>query len=241
MEALFQECVDNIENAYQEFGLTSGYRFLFTPKDTLSLPTGLMLIGINPATKSGKLEPSYEAGNRFRLDTEKTSDRYRTRVVDIFRELANALGAADWESFMDATLTSNFCPFPSPAREGLDEWNDFSHRLWVNIFSELEPPTTICLGNDAFDAFKKVYADVGFNAIGGKSYPAGWGNWKLMHQVRKRKKKSETVELIRVPHPSRAHIIGSKVPERQRATEWFLNRVREALERWAVLPSLLTI
>ena len=66
---IFAESVNEIEQAYDDFGHQLGWRFLYSPANTLSENTKLMFSGINPGEAHyGYPVPSVEEGNAYRVE-----------------------------------------------------------------------------------------------------------------------------------------------------------------------------
>lgn len=126
-------------------GCDLGWRFLYSPKATLGPETDIAFFGINPGGNA--FEPpvaSVEQGNAYRTESWPGNGASLQREVKkLFQLLAVELGrSGDWEAIMDATLTSNFCPFRSPSWAALAKRDDavrFSVALWGQLWGSLRP------------------------------------------------------------------------------------------------------
>ncbi len=231
---LFDQCVKRINDAYIQLGYTLGVRFLFSSKATLHPSTKLIVVGINPGG-SCSLTPtfSYEEGNGFRTRQQEFGSKiYPAEMCRFFEELAIVLGRrSDWHAFMDEALVSNFCPFRSASWNTLPrkkEAEQFSYRFWTHLCNaHLQPRAIVCVGVDAYTAFKQVYNDIGFVSIGDEErILTGWGNVNFAYQHLRRGPHQATVFLL--PHISTYKIIGRAVyaePARQ-----FLSKIAACLK-----------
>lgn len=185
-EPRFLKAVSAIEAAYNELGYDLGWRFLYSPRRTLSASSSLMLVGLNPGGDSYvPPKPSVEGGNAFRTEPDWSADgkRLQEEVRLMFRRLATAMRQPDeWPVIMDRALVANFCPFRS------SRWNDlprqeeaiaFSIHLWKQMFTEagVRPAVIISNGKKAVPFFRQVLLNLGFEQLQVYEGPTGWGSY----------------------------------------------------------------
>lgn len=162
---LFERARAEIEDTYARLGHSLGWRFLFSPRATLSARSRMMLVGLNPAG-STYLEPtaSSEEGNLFALEGVKfgsRNDKYPRNVRAMYEVLAEAMGGgARRNDLLDETLTSNLCPFRSPDFPSLHRRREslaFSRRLWSGLCAHLAPRAVFCLGVETGENFRAFF------------------------------------------------------------------------------------
>ena len=238
MDNIFDKAVKKIEITYEELGFRDydsirpdyqdiGWVFLLSPKRTLAPSTKLMFVGINPGSAPRSeisddqlYEPSCEGGNAFRHDVQQwahAGPRHQQEVEEMFKRLSNRLSSfgdgTSWEDLMDATLTSNFCPFRSPSGNWKDMPNKkeairFSYELWSEILLSLEPRVVICNGIVAFKYFCKLFKIQGFDKSKCPSFSTGWGipPNDTKYYMSKGGAPYGAIDIIGLPHLSRFKI-----------------------------------
>jgi hypothetical protein len=140
----FDKSVLLIKEAYKDLGHTLGWRFLYSPKRTLSEHTKLMLMGANPGGSTYEAPiASCEAGNAYRREVESWPSGLQDQICALFRNIATPIGdGTEWWQLLDTTLTSNFCPFRSRGWDDLPQKSEsvtFSRKLWTPLCRELSP------------------------------------------------------------------------------------------------------
>jgi hypothetical protein len=230
---LFSESVNEIEQAYEALGHRLGWRFLYSPANTLSVDTRLMFSGINPGgAHYGFPVPSVEAGNAYRIErwgSHGQPNGLQAQVRLLYEGLAGKLDQPV-TNLMDATLATNFCPFRSPSWDRLPskvESVAFSERLWSTIFGHISRKAIICLTGTSFDHYGEVLARKGFRRTSMQREPVGWGH--VTYSSSRYDSGSGNVLMVRLPHLSRYKVFGR--PQSQDATDRLTDAIVQALEQ----------
>lgn len=212
-QKLFDESVSKIKREYEKLGHQLGWRFLYSPKKTLSLSTKLMLVGINPAGgKDMGFVESSEEGNAYRPEVARlASPVFQLRVCAMFQEIAGHLGSTDWRQLMDEILTSNFCPFRWPSWKSLPRKKEsvaFSRQLWQPLCQDLQPTVVICLGKVARKEFLALFKQAGWiETAAATKTPTGSG--AVVITTHTLAKGNRSLVIFGLPHPSWYFIVGN--------------------------------
>src|SRR2546421_606458 len=120
---LFDRSMASIERAYVQLGHTIGWRFLTSPRATLSPKSTIGLVTLNPG---GDSEPadhpraSSEAGSAYLIETWAGNTRgaapLQLQVQALFRSLTRHLGEdGSLSTFINQrVMSAHFIPFRSP-------------------------------------------------------------------------------------------------------------------------------
>jgi len=174
---------EEIEAAYDRLGHKHGWRFLYTPKRTLSPETRLATVGINPGGGDWE-EPcsSVEAGSAYRTETwPGNGPALQAQIQLLYRELARKVGAPSPEQLMDETLAANFYPFRS-TREGRlankVASREFSRQLWRTILRHVNPRVWICFGGTPAQELQRLLPASGWRRVETTgAVRVGWAKW----------------------------------------------------------------
>lgn len=140
---IFSEAVERVGREYEALGHQLGWRFLYSPANTLSTSTQILFLGKNPG--GGRyVAPvaSVEEGNAYRLERWGGHDNYnplQNQVQKLFGILAKKLEQQSSADLMDKTLTSNFCPFRS---SGWPSLHRRSESISFSVVVDLRPYLT---------------------------------------------------------------------------------------------------
>jgi hypothetical protein len=208
--ATFDTMVAEIATAYETlWGLSLGWRFLYSPKRTLEESNGFAVFGFNPGgAEFIRPMPSVESGNAWLRSVERwpsanTQPYFLSLVGKMLRRVAPQGTAA----FLTRSLTSNIAPFrtgeaielPRPAY-------DWSVNFWERHLQVLSTQRFILAvgnsgGKSPYAALFAVYARSGWHAGAEQEMPCGWGSYVV--RVRCLTKAGSNVVLVGVPHFSR--------------------------------------
>jgi len=227
MNQLLDIQIAKIDRKYieiKELGCAYGWRFLYTPKDTLMYPNGLMFLGLNPGGH-GSAEntvESVENGNAYRVEywkdqSKKLLNPLQKQVQAFFDLLAQSrLGeraSHDSKRLMDETLTSNFCPFRSPSwakfrpKEARDAAVAFSTDLWTEIIPKIKPRLILCMGSTQYSHLNGLLENISSECGIEEHLPTGWGD--IQFAIRQYKCAGRTTTLARIPHLSQYKLLNS--------------------------------
>jgi hypothetical protein len=210
---VFEHATRRIRREYDRLGHSLGWRFLYTPRRTLTASAALMLVGYNPGGREYEApRPSVEDGNAFRVEHwPGNGPTHQRRVVRLLTEVGSvAAPSTPPDEFVDGTLTVNFCPFRSPSAEALhrkEESLGFSETLWSEIFTSVRPRAVVANGKDVARLFEKPLASVGFHVVETASFDTGWGSYT--YHVTSLRNGDSTIRLFGLPHLSRFDIRGA--------------------------------
>jgi hypothetical protein len=136
-----------------------GYRFLYSPRKTLTENNGLLVAGMNPG-----VEPDI-SDRAFGPDTTKFTAEtwpepmYHPEEMRYLRWLFGEFRSGD-EAF-DGTLMSNYLPFRMRDYKNIDadamaRAREFADKLWTDILAVSHVRAIIAFGLPTQDAFAKL-------------------------------------------------------------------------------------
>lgn len=213
-KSVFEQAIERVEAAYSEYGFKLGWRFLYSPANTLSASTRLMFVGLNPGVGGASDQgiASVETGSAYRVESNWSSDgkRLQKEVVQLFEAISAKL-KVDRNHLMDGTLTANFCPFKSETFSKLPNRREaikFSHKLWRDVFFNLRPTVIICMGRRPFNHFHRILIEQGFQVKTADRKPTGWGS--VTYMIEELVLDCRELMMVQIPHLSRFKIVSSK-------------------------------
>ena len=221
--ALFDSMVNEIRLAYDAAAdLSLGWRFLYSPKLTLTRNTGLAIFGYNPGGPAFEPPiPSVEAGNAWLTSVERwpsanTQPNFMRFMGKALRQVANGQIA----QYLTRSLTSNLIPFRSKSAMGLPRWaHDWGISFWTKHIELIRSQEVIvAVGNASGDSrspfagIAKVLLDQGAALVASEDWPSGWGEQVV--RFRRFSSGESTVSVIGVPHFSRFDTRDTKTIER---------------------------
>ena len=210
--SLFDECVRDINVAYQELGHTLGWRFLSVSRSVLDAPVKIALITINPA---GKLIPadhpwaSCEDGSSYLVerwgDAPSGRSTLQIQVQEMFSLLRLSIRfAGETRELIEQSLISHFVPFRSPRLDELPRKKEsiaFGRRLWARLLPCASPRLIICLGRDVQRELRKLIPGaMSATRVDSKSFATGWGEYTA--EVDTYSAGRGTTRLLFLPHLS---------------------------------------
>jgi hypothetical protein len=217
-DAVFDECVADIERAYNDLGHTLGWRFIGVSKGVLRAPVRIALIGLHPG---GDYEPpehpraSCESGNWFMTESwinETPGDRKLQRQVRLmFERIAEEVDySGNSDDLINESLVSNFIPFRSPSFRLLPRKAEslrFARRFWSKLLPIIRPELIVCLDTCTREALTALVPKcLGHQSLRVSKMPIGWGNYKAsLHDFGD---DVTRMRLLYLPHPSRYAIFG---------------------------------
>jgi len=197
----FSNLVDLIDTEYGQRGDTLGWRWLYSPRQTLSR-ANVALVGLNPGGSSYEPPvPSSEQGSAYATESWGGLPPGHSTLQRQVLSLFSCLGVK-----ADDVLTGNLVPFRSRSWEALVNRPaavTFGQRLWQEVFAAHRPEMIIAMGNTARDALVEV-----LGAYDRKYVTVNWGSlvgtyWALPNGGR----------LVGLPHLSRYGIITRAVSQ----------------------------
>ena len=224
---------ESIELAYDRLGHQLGWRFLYTPAQTLAPVTRLAFVALNPGDDTyHRPILSVEEGNAYRTETwwgPRQQRGLQRQVRLLYEALAERDDARTWEELMDQTVALNFCPFRSPGWPPVvrpKESIDFSQRMWAEVLDIVEPLAIVCLGSDPMRYLDRVLRSRGAAPKGpAEKRPAGWGN--VSYVVARYTTTFGELTMVGLPHLSRFRIFDR--PESRHATTEIVDAISAAL------------
>jgi hypothetical protein len=217
---LYADSVATIEAEYDRLGHALGWRFLTTPRRTLSSRSQVAFLTLNPGGKG--VNPTHgvgscEGGSAY---VHEVWRGYPPGTQPLQRQVRAMFSWLRLDP--DRTLSAYFIPFRSPDYRSLRErdasWQ-FAVRLWRDIFSEVKPGLLVCIGTKVEAGLRKVWGEPDHRSF----HPVGWGS--IMATV----SDYPTHQVLRLPHLSRFSIF-----DRDQSIEP-LQALRQAVQ--AALPT----
>ncbi|MGE3594154.1 MAG: hypothetical protein AB7N70_01295 [Dehalococcoidia bacterium] len=157
----FDDCIRDVEAAYKRLGHTMGWRFLTSPRATLSPKTRIALITLNPG---GDREPpehpraSSDAGSSYCVETwpghAEGGAPLQRQVQSLCRGLQRHLNDDQpLPQFMaTAVLSAHFIPFRSPSFDALHNRQasiKFGRDLWTRILNQWRPRLILTIDRES--------------------------------------------------------------------------------------------
>jgi hypothetical protein len=230
----FAQATDAISREYSSLGHRLGWRFLYTPAQSLTPEFPLFFIGLNPGgSEFCPPQPSVEAGNAYRVEPWAANGQLnplQVQVCGLFERLAALMPGVERDRLMDRSLAANFCPFRSPSWASLPSRNAsvaFSKKLWTHILRESTPGALICLTGLPARYLGEIQQKLGWRPVGEEAFPVGWGS--VSCSIRRFVRGSQATVLVRLPHLSRFRIIGR--PESEAAVRRVVHVVTERISQ----------
>jgi hypothetical protein len=184
-----------------------GWRFLYSPRNTLHDNTGFAIAGYNPGGSS--YEPplaSVERGNAWMVElwsSSNTQPNFRRFMTQVLKSGSRSSGIP---SFLDRCLTFNICPFRSANATNLTRADyDWSVSFWDRYFPVLESQQVfVAVGNSEVSAYRTlidIFLRAGWRINDRGELPCGWGKYTVRHNTVSNGASSTLI--IGVPHFSR--------------------------------------
>lgn len=203
--------VEEIDAAYRAQGnLDLGWRFLYSPKATLTQNTGVAIIGLNPGgDRFSPPLPSVEKGNAWLASVESWPSRNtQPYFATFFRSVLAHRGINEIAPFLNRCLTSNLVPFRTRNAAELPLWAlTWGTEFWRRHAAVLLTQRIIvAIGNDSstkspYSRLQSLFARDMSELVEAGEMAAGWGTLAVRYATY-RHDLGETT-LIGVPHFSR--------------------------------------
>ena len=209
---LFESCVSDIGQAYQNLGYVLGWRFLNVSRHVFDAPARLALLTLNPAGNS--IPPDHpwqscENGSSYLVEKWDNAPEgkatLQVQVQLMFKAIANELAYPGTpEQLIESSLISQFVPFRSPRFSALakpDQALQFAHALWSRILPVVQPRLIVCLGREVQRELRSLIPRA-LNAehLGASSHPTGWGTYSA--DIDTYERKGSRLRLLYLPHLS---------------------------------------
>jgi len=238
--AVFEQSVAAIDAAYQRLGHRLGWRFLTTPRATLSPGVRIGLITLNPG---GDHEPadhpraSCERGNAYVSEQWPGHERgaaplqrqVRCLAEGLWRHLGMALPLSRFMN--EEIMTGYFIPFRSP------RWADLANRresmafaaaLWSRILPWWQPRLLLTIDREAFAAIHDLLVKgQGLRVRERRVFETGWGAYQAEAVRLDNGNGLGRITLARLPHLSTFKLFSR--PDCRPYLEQFLGYVTEEL------------
>jgi hypothetical protein len=155
----FQQLVRTIHSTQKLYEFPKGWRFLYTPQQTLTQNNGLLILGLNPGGDPHEYDPieSVEEGNAFLV--EDWNSNFQKKVGQLMMRVAEAIDI-DFEDLMNHSCTSNLIPFRSKNWESLhrkDMLLIFAKHFWSIALLEIKPKVILCMGENVSKVIRDLY------------------------------------------------------------------------------------
>lgn len=187
-------------------GYQAGWRFLASPRSTLSFHTQIALITMNPG---GSVEhpdhgrASSEPGSAYVKESWRGCPPgeapLQKQVRGLFSRLQTAQGIpAPEDDLLHKSIAAYFVPFRSPTFQALAhraEALDFASKLWARVFKDIDPRLIITIDQGTTEGLTRILCAKLGTAPVKQRFPTGWGKYTGWG-------------IIRFPHLSRFGIFG---------------------------------
>jgi len=246
-EQEFARIIASIESSYEHLGHQLGWRFLNTPRRTLSPRVRIGLITLNPG---GTYEPvdhpraSYEGGNAYLTERwpghEPGAASLQHQVQCLFASLSRHLGrVSPLSHFMsEEVLMGYFVPFRSPRLARLPHRAEsiaFAKALWARVLRSWHPRLLLTIDTEAFSAIREIITEVnGYHVQEQRRFDTGWGDYQAEAIRLDAGGDAGAVMLARLPHLSTFKLFSR--PACQSHMEQFLGYLTEDLVMEHAMP-----
>ena len=199
-EVKFEDLVECIKHVYTNLGHTLGWRFLTSPRTTLSRRTRAVFVTLNPG--GNEIPPDHppescEEGSAYKVECWKNCPRGEAPLQKQIQGLYCRLG---WD--FDEVLSGQLVPFRSPCWKSLPRRPEslaFGEKLWKEILDYVQPEMIVAMGKSQLRApMRRILG----NPDSSREIWVGWGRVTSGLDV------YSTCRLVTLPHLSRFPIIG---------------------------------
>jgi hypothetical protein len=211
----FESLVNQIDEKYLQLSHTQSWRFLTSPKSTLSKRTDAIFITLNPGGDKITHErdkESCEHGSPYLYESWKGcppgEESLQKQIQILYREL-------DWE--FDSVLSGQLVPFRSPSwselpRQG--ESLEFGIQLWREVINCVKPNIIVAMGKSEL---RSPLIKILGKPKASETHSVGWGNISASLDI------FASCKLLSLPHLSRFKIMGR--PQSQTCINTIVSRV----------------
>lgn len=194
-----ESLVDRIDKEYKKLGHTLGWRFLTSPRSTLSPCTRAVFVTLNPGGNEIAHEDqreSCEDGSAYVVERWKNHPPAEAPLQKQIQLLYRRL---NWD-FRDV-LSGQLVPFRSPSWKDLPRRREsltFGETLWKDILRYVCPEMVVVMGTSQLRApMRRILGD----GISSQDILVGWGSVKAGLDV------YSACRLVSLPHLSRFPIM----------------------------------
>ncbi|MEA3208538.1 MAG: hypothetical protein QOE70_1595 [Chthoniobacter sp.] len=203
---MFDEAISLIESEYPRLGHNLGWRFLYTPKSTLSSKAEVVFFGLNPGGGQDEgVQVSCESGNAYLVEgwDHGRPNRLQKQVRAFYQLVADAWRCSR-DELMNKSLAANLWPFRSreflSSEAGSAEANRFIKHLWAPVLAEIRPKVLVTMGGFTTRRIHEILRSR-CDIADEKSERTGWGN--VTYGLARAISSNGTTLLIALPHLSR--------------------------------------
>ena len=210
--ALFDQCIADIEQAYTDLGHTLGWRFLCVSKRVLQTRPKIALLTANPGgNKVAPMHPfsSCEHGCAYISENWGTAEigqhKLQRQVQLLFEGIAAKVSPKDGGiELMENSLIGYFIPFRSPRLAALShkrESTQFARSLWMPLIDQLRPKLIITIDRNTYRHVDKILRNrIATSVIQHEVMRTGWG--KCTMDIVRYLRGQDLTTLLRLPHLS---------------------------------------
>lgn len=198
-QKLFQDLVSSIRNKYDEMDYKLGWRFLTSPKSTVSKNTDSVFITLNPGGSviaHEAQQESCEDGSAYLVEQWGKNTPGNAPLQRQIQSLYRHLG---WE--FDDVLSGQFVPFRSPSWDDLPNCQcalQFGTEIWSKLLDVIQPSTVIAMGKSKLrHPIRTILGSPEYSA----NISVGWGNITAGLDI------YSDYRFVSLPHLSRFQII----------------------------------
>lgn len=173
--------IQNLRDAREAAGHSQlGVRFLYGPRESLNVPNGNVILGINPGGEQDLSDRLWTAKTAYYSETWTSSD-YQLFVRVFMQSVFTFGGSSNWQLSWDRSVTSNLFPFRSRgvsdlSSAELSSFIKFGRGLWKDIFQEIRPRLIVTFGGPTRDAMLFIANQLCWSTELLRSYPANQRN-----------------------------------------------------------------
>jgi len=212
----FESLIQDIDKEYKRLQHTLSWRFLTSPKSTLSPTTNSVFLTLNPGGDKlthEKDKESCENGSPYLHESWKNfapgQELLQKQIQMLFSEL-------DWT--FDSVLSGQLVPFRSPSWAELPNQKAslrFGVALWKRVLEYVKPCLVVAMGKSEL---RTPLVDILGSPNGTETHSVGWGNISASLDM------FENCKLLTLPHLSRFKLMGR--PESRHPINKIISRTR---------------
>ncbi|MEW8437166.1 MAG: hypothetical protein AB2689_03330 [Candidatus Thiodiazotropha taylori] len=214
-QKVFQDLVNSIRSEYEQMDYMLGWRFLTSPKSTVSRKTHSVFITLNPGGSTISHEAqqeSCEEGSSYLVEKWGSNAPGNAPLQRQIQSLFNNL---DWN--FEKVLSGQFVPFRSPSWAELPHRQSalkFGYQIWSKLLDVVQPSTVVVMSKSEL---RKPIRSILGTPQSSTNVGVGWGNITAGLDI------YPNCRLVSLPHLSRFQIIdrsASQVGLRELFPRW---------------------
>ena len=167
------QLTNEIDGAYRDLGHTLGWRFITSPKRTLSPDTDVVFIALNPGGRTNNLDhpsASSEAGSAYLVESWGRNPPGENKLQLQVQSMYEILNVPP-----ESVLSGQMVPFRSPSWDELPNRQEslrFGTAIWKQVLEYVRPRLVIGMGKSVI---RPCLLNILGNPYQSAAIPVRWG------------------------------------------------------------------